>query len=102
MNPTVCPARCALALLRLCSPRPPSRSFIIFVRQQMALQTASASGNSEGNADLLSYVEFQRKQRMVVRLHKEALLVRLAAQTRCSCMQARCAQQRAMRTRDRD
>ncbi|KXZ42914.1 hypothetical protein GPECTOR_111g247 [Gonium pectorale] len=52
--------------------------FIIFVRQQQAQQKAAGS-NVAGAAggghsmDLLGFVEYQRKQRMVVRLHREAL-----------------------------
>ncbi|KAG2495534.1 hypothetical protein HYH03_006477 [Edaphochlamys debaryana] len=51
--------------------------FVIFVRAQQAQQRAAGnnvSGASGGaNMDLLGYVEYQRKQRMVVRLHREAL-----------------------------
>ncbi|GIL60368.1 hypothetical protein Vafri_14969 [Volvox africanus] len=50
--------------------------FIIFVRMQQAQQ--KAAGNNAGgvvgsNMDLLGFVEYQRKQRMVVRLHRDAL-----------------------------
>ncbi|GLC52514.1 hypothetical protein PLESTB_000638200 [Pleodorina starrii] len=48
--------------------------FIMFVRQQQATQNAAQSSvNSGSRMDLLGYVEYQRKQRMVVRLHREAL-----------------------------
>ncbi|PNH12150.1 Tiny macrocysts protein B [Tetrabaena socialis] len=49
--------------------------FIIFVRNQMATQRAAgSSANTDGTSmDLLGYVEYQRKQRNVVRLHREAL-----------------------------
>ncbi|GLI60724.1 hypothetical protein VaNZ11_002822 [Volvox africanus] len=48
--------------------------FIMFVRQQEASQQAAGSYASGGaSMDLLAYVEYQRKQRMVVRLHREAL-----------------------------
>ncbi|GLI60726.1 hypothetical protein VaNZ11_002824 [Volvox africanus] len=46
--------------------------FIMFVRQQEATQHAAGSSVS-ATMDLLGYVEYQRKQRMVVRLHREAL-----------------------------
>ncbi|EFJ45114.1 hypothetical protein VOLCADRAFT_106127 [Volvox carteri f. nagariensis] len=46
--------------------------FIMFVRQQQATQHAAGSSVS-ATMDLLGYVEYQRKQRMVVRLHREAL-----------------------------
>ncbi|GIL50727.1 hypothetical protein Vafri_6878 [Volvox africanus] len=48
--------------------------FIMFVRHQQASQLAAGKQSNGGtNMDLLAYVEYQRKQRMVVRLHKEAL-----------------------------
>ncbi|EFJ45177.1 hypothetical protein VOLCADRAFT_94617 [Volvox carteri f. nagariensis] len=50
--------------------------FIMFVRQQQASQQAAGSQTGGGTRmDLLAccYVEYQRKQRMVVRLHREAL-----------------------------
>ncbi|GLC42489.1 hypothetical protein PLESTB_001103800 [Pleodorina starrii] len=48
--------------------------FVMFVRQQQATQSAAGSSvNSSATMDLLGYVEYQRKQRMVVRLHREAL-----------------------------
>ncbi|KAG2488469.1 hypothetical protein HYH03_012974 [Edaphochlamys debaryana] len=48
--------------------------FIMFVRHQQATQKAAGSNANDGaSMDLLDYVEYQRKQRMVVRLHKEAL-----------------------------
>ncbi|EFJ43613.1 hypothetical protein VOLCADRAFT_96265 [Volvox carteri f. nagariensis] len=50
--------------------------FIIFVRMQQAQQKAAgtnAGGVVGSNMDLLGFVEYQRKQRMVVRLHREAL-----------------------------
>ncbi|GFR46567.1 hypothetical protein Agub_g8160 [Astrephomene gubernaculifera] len=48
--------------------------FIMFVRQQQATQKAAGhSANDGANMDLLGYVEYQRKQRMVIRLHREAL-----------------------------
>ncbi|KAG2488471.1 hypothetical protein HYH03_012976 [Edaphochlamys debaryana] len=48
--------------------------FIMFVRHQQATQKAAGSSANDGaSMDLLDYVEYQRKQRMVVRLHKEAL-----------------------------
>ncbi|GFR51520.1 hypothetical protein Agub_g13936 [Astrephomene gubernaculifera] len=60
---------------RKLGPGPMSR-FIIFVRQQQATQKAAGNtvAGGQGSAmDLLGYVEYQRKQRMVVRLHREAL-----------------------------
>ncbi|KAG2435420.1 hypothetical protein HYH02_011920 [Chlamydomonas schloesseri] len=48
--------------------------FMMFVRQQQATQKAAGSHANDGaSMDLLGYVEYQRKQRMVVRLHREAL-----------------------------
>ncbi|PNH05154.1 Tiny macrocysts protein B [Tetrabaena socialis] len=48
--------------------------FISFVRQQQATQRAAGHNANDGaSMDLLGYVEYQRKQRMVVRLHREAL-----------------------------
>ncbi|KXZ55417.1 hypothetical protein GPECTOR_3g69 [Gonium pectorale] len=48
--------------------------FIMFVRQQQATQKAAATNTNGGiNMDLLGYVEYQRKQRMVIRCHREAL-----------------------------
>ncbi|PNH08057.1 Tiny macrocysts protein B, partial [Tetrabaena socialis] len=48
--------------------------FIMFVRQQQATQKAAGHNANDGaTMDLLGYVEYQRKQRMVVRLHQEAL-----------------------------
>ncbi|PNW87845.1 hypothetical protein CHLRE_01g004157v5 [Chlamydomonas reinhardtii] len=48
--------------------------FMMFVRQQQATQKAAGNSANDGaSMDLLSYVEYQRKQRMVVRLHREAL-----------------------------
>ncbi|KXZ44102.1 hypothetical protein GPECTOR_73g623 [Gonium pectorale] len=48
--------------------------FIMFVRHQQASQKAAGNNTSDGaSMDLLGYVEYQRKQRMVVRLHREAL-----------------------------
>ncbi|KXZ42658.1 hypothetical protein GPECTOR_127g536 [Gonium pectorale] len=48
--------------------------FIMFVRQQQAIQKAAATNTNGGiNMDLLGYVEYQRKQRMVIRCHRDAL-----------------------------
>eukprot|EP00198_Chlamydomonas_reinhardtii_P009477 XP_001698814.1 predicted protein [Chlamydomonas reinhardtii] len=48
--------------------------FILFVRQQQATQKAASSTVGKGGSmDLLGYVEYQRKQRMVLRHHKDAL-----------------------------
>ncbi|KAG2435423.1 hypothetical protein HYH02_011923 [Chlamydomonas schloesseri] len=48
--------------------------FMMFVRQQQATQKAAGNSANDGaSMDLLGYVEYQRKQRMVVRLHREAL-----------------------------
>ncbi|KXZ50396.1 hypothetical protein GPECTOR_16g569 [Gonium pectorale] len=48
--------------------------FVMFVRQQQATQRAASHSSNEGaSMDLLGYVEYQRKQRSVVRLHREAL-----------------------------
>ncbi|GLI61040.1 hypothetical protein VaNZ11_003192 [Volvox africanus] len=48
--------------------------FIMFVRRQQATQKAAGNSTNDGtHMDLLGYVEYQRKQRMVVRLHREAL-----------------------------
>ncbi|KAG2435422.1 hypothetical protein HYH02_011922 [Chlamydomonas schloesseri] len=48
--------------------------FMMFVRQQQATQKAAGSHANDGaSMDLLGYLEYQRKQRMVVRLHREAL-----------------------------
>ncbi|KAG2488727.1 hypothetical protein HYH03_012727 [Edaphochlamys debaryana] len=49
--------------------------FMLFIRQQQATQKAASSTVGQGGSmDLLGYVEYQRKQRMVVRHHKDALL----------------------------
>ncbi|KAG2494507.1 hypothetical protein HYH03_007275 [Edaphochlamys debaryana] len=48
--------------------------FVMFVRQQQATQKDAGNSANDGNSmDLLGYVEYQRKQRMVVRLHRDAL-----------------------------
>ncbi|EFJ51253.1 hypothetical protein VOLCADRAFT_87875 [Volvox carteri f. nagariensis] len=48
--------------------------FMLFVRHQQATQKAASSNVGKGgNMDLLGYVEYQRKQRMVLRHHKDAL-----------------------------
>ncbi|KAG2439095.1 hypothetical protein HYH02_006619 [Chlamydomonas schloesseri] len=48
--------------------------FMLFVRQQQATQKAASSTVGKGGSmDLLGYVEYQRKQRMVLRHHKDAL-----------------------------
>ncbi|KAG2495798.1 hypothetical protein HYH03_006041 [Edaphochlamys debaryana] len=48
--------------------------FMLFIRQQQATQKAASSTVGQGGSmDLLGYVEYQRKQRMVVRHHKDAL-----------------------------
>ncbi|KAG2494504.1 hypothetical protein HYH03_007272 [Edaphochlamys debaryana] len=48
--------------------------FIMFVRQQQATQKDAGNSANDGNSmDLLGYVEYQRKQRMVLRLHRDAL-----------------------------
>ncbi|GFR46428.1 hypothetical protein Agub_g7932, partial [Astrephomene gubernaculifera] len=45
--------------------------FIMFVRQQS--QTHKDNNSQGATMDMLSYVEYQRKQRIVLRLHREAL-----------------------------
>ncbi|GLC41288.1 hypothetical protein PLESTB_001078900 [Pleodorina starrii] len=58
---------------RKLNPGPMCR-FMMFVRQQQASQQAAGHQAQRGaSMDLLAYVEYQRKQRMVVRLHREAL-----------------------------
>ncbi|GIM07919.1 hypothetical protein Vretimale_11958 [Volvox reticuliferus] len=47
--------------------------FMLFVRHQQATQKAASSNVKGGSMDLLGYVEYQRKQRMVLRHHKDAL-----------------------------
>ncbi|GLC56222.1 hypothetical protein PLESTB_001081300 [Pleodorina starrii] len=49
--------------------------YIMFVRRQQAAQHATDNSNTSGGLamDLLSYVEYQRKYHMVLRLHREAL-----------------------------
>ncbi|GLC74510.1 hypothetical protein PLESTF_001521700 [Pleodorina starrii] len=48
--------------------------FMLFVRHQQATQKAASSTVGKGgNMDLLGYVEYQRKQRTVLRHHKDAL-----------------------------
>ncbi|GLI70677.1 hypothetical protein VaNZ11_015617 [Volvox africanus] len=48
--------------------------FMLFVRHQQATQKAASSNVGKGGSmDLLGYVEYQRKQRMVLRHHKDAL-----------------------------
>ncbi|KXZ55666.1 hypothetical protein GPECTOR_2g1216 [Gonium pectorale] len=50
--------------------------FAIFSREQEHAQKASGANNGGGDSavDLVSYVEFQRNHRLVVRAHREALL----------------------------
>ncbi|KAG2488179.1 hypothetical protein HYH03_013320 [Edaphochlamys debaryana] len=48
--------------------------FAIFSREQERAQKASGAGGSQGAVDLVSYVEFQRNHRLVLRAHREALL----------------------------
>jgi hypothetical protein len=46
--------------------------FAIFSREQQ--HTQKSAGNSGQATDLVSYVEFQRNYRLVMKVHKEALL----------------------------
>ncbi|GLC40592.1 hypothetical protein PLESTM_001090800 [Pleodorina starrii] len=51
------------------------QSFAIFSREQEHAQKASGANSGDTAAvDLVSYVEFQRNHRLVVRAHKEALM----------------------------
>ncbi|KAG2436028.1 hypothetical protein HYH02_011740 [Chlamydomonas schloesseri] len=62
-----------LEAARKLDPGPMCR-FMLFVRQQQATQKAASSTVGKGGSmDLLGYVEYQRKQRMVLRHHKDAL-----------------------------
>eukprot|EP00198_Chlamydomonas_reinhardtii_P006676 XP_001696012.1 flagellar associated protein [Chlamydomonas reinhardtii] len=62
-----------LEAARKLDPGPVCR-FMLFVRQQQATQKAASSTVGKGGSmDLLGYVEYQRKQRMVLRHHKDAL-----------------------------
>ncbi|KAG2426216.1 hypothetical protein HXX76_013197 [Chlamydomonas incerta] len=62
-----------LEAARKMDPGPMCR-FMLFVRQQQATQKAASSTVGKGGSmDLLGYVEYQRKQRMVLRHHKDAL-----------------------------
>ncbi|GIL42523.1 hypothetical protein Vafri_484 [Volvox africanus] len=48
--------------------------FMLFVRHQQATQKAASSNVGKGGSmDLLGYVEYQRKQRTLLRHHKDAL-----------------------------
>ncbi|GLC70645.1 hypothetical protein PLESTF_001017600 [Pleodorina starrii] len=48
--------------------------FAIFSREQEHTQKASGATSGDAAVDLVSYVEFQRNHRLVVRAHKEALI----------------------------
>lgn len=48
--------------------------FAIFVREQVHIQAAQTASSGESSVDLVSYVEFQKNQRMLVRSHKAALV----------------------------
>ncbi|KAG2494212.1 hypothetical protein HYH03_007568 [Edaphochlamys debaryana] len=49
--------------------------FAIFAREQEQLQRmSSARGGGESGVDLVSYVEYQKNHRLVIRAHKDALI----------------------------
>ncbi|GLC53515.1 hypothetical protein PLESTB_000757900 [Pleodorina starrii] len=48
--------------------------FAIFCRDHEHSQKASGTNNGDTTVDLVSYMEFQRSHRLVVRAHKEALI----------------------------
>ncbi|GAX73193.1 hypothetical protein CEUSTIGMA_g646.t1 [Chlamydomonas eustigma] len=48
--------------------------FSIFVREQEHMQASQTQASGESSTDLVSYVEFQKNQRLLVRCHRNALL----------------------------
>ncbi len=50
-----------------------SDRFAIFVREQEHKQKAQSQSSGESAVDLVSYVEFQRNYRLLLRAHKNAL-----------------------------
>jgi PAS domain S-box-containing protein len=51
-----------------------SQQFAIFCREQAHIQASQTAASGESSVDLVSYVEFQKNQRMLVRSHRAALL----------------------------
>lgn len=62
-----------LETARKCHPNL-SYKFSIFTREQEHKQKSSAGAAGEGSVDLVSFVEFQRNQRMLIAYHKQALV----------------------------
>lgn len=50
------------------------QQFAIFVREQVHMQAAQTHASGEASTDLVSYVEFQKHQRLLFRSHRNALL----------------------------
>ena len=48
--------------------------FAIFSREQEHTQKESGAKSGESAVDLVSYVEFQRNRRLIVKVHRESLL----------------------------
>ncbi|GIL45019.1 hypothetical protein Vafri_2438, partial [Volvox africanus] len=48
--------------------------FAIFAREQEQLQRMSSARGGESGVDLVSYVEYQKNHRLVIRAHKDALI----------------------------
>ncbi|KXZ42487.1 hypothetical protein GPECTOR_142g708 [Gonium pectorale] len=48
--------------------------FAIFAREQEQLQRLSSARGGESGVDLVSYVEYQKNWRLVIRAHKDALI----------------------------
>ncbi|EFJ49262.1 phosphate acetyltransferase [Volvox carteri f. nagariensis] len=48
--------------------------FAIFAREQEQLQRLSSARGGESGVDLVSYVEYQKNHRLVIRAHKDALI----------------------------
>jgi hypothetical protein len=67
----ILPPTCSLQTAKKADPSYLER-FAIFSREQQ--HTQKSAGSSGQATDLVSYVEFQRNYRLVMKVHKEALL----------------------------
>ncbi|GIL43455.1 hypothetical protein Vafri_932 [Volvox africanus] len=62
-----------LQAAKKCTPNLMER-FAIFAREQEHMQRATGAKSGESSVDLVSYVEYQRNHRMVMRAHRSALV----------------------------
>ncbi|GFR41359.1 hypothetical protein Agub_g2042 [Astrephomene gubernaculifera] len=62
-----------LQAAKKCTPNLMER-FAIFAREQEHMQRATGAKSGESSVDLVSYVEYQRNHRMVMRAHRAALV----------------------------